>query len=157
MVKPVLYSLHNCPYAMRARLAIVLSGVPVNLRAIVLKNKPVERVRASPKAEVPVLVFDNGEVIDQSLDIMLWALGQQDPHNVLYSHDPSAMQDMLSLIKRNDTEYRDALLKYRCAKRYHETTEETDRQACEVFILLLEQGCQTNALSLFQISDPTRP
>ena len=144
MVKPVLYSLQNCPYAMRARLAIVLSGVQVNLRAIVLKNKPVEMVRASPKAEVPVLVFENGEVIDQSLDIMLWALGQQDPHNVLYSHDSAAMPDMLSLIKRNDTEYRNALLKYRCAKRYHEATEESDRQACEVFILLLEQRLLTH-------------
>lgn len=139
MANPVLYSLQNCPYAMRARMAIVLSGVQVNLRAIVLKNKPDEMVRASPKAEVPVLVFDNGEVIDQSLDIVLWALGQQDPHNVLYSDDPSAMQDMLSLIERNDTEYRNALLKYRCAKRYHEATEEADRQACEVFMLLLEQ------------------
>ncbi len=139
MANPVLYSLQNCPYAMRARMAIVLSGVQVNLRAIVLKNKPGEMVRASPKAEVPVLVFDNGEVIDQSLEIMLWALAQQDPHNVLYSHDPSAMQGMLSLIECNDTEYRNALLKYRCAKRYHEATEEADRRACEVFMLLLEQ------------------
>jgi len=139
MAKPVLYSLQNCPYAMRARMAIVLSGVQVNLRAIVLKNKPDEMLRASPKAEVPVLVFDNGEVIGQSLDIMLWALGQQDPHNVLYSHDPSAMQGMLSLIEHNDTEYRNALLKYRCAKRYHEASEEADRRACEVFMLLLEQ------------------
>lgn len=144
MANPVLYSLQNCPYAMRARMAIVLSGVQVNLRAIVLKNKPDEMVRASPKAEVPILVFDNGEVIDQSLDIMLWALAQQDPHNVLYSDDPSAMQDMLSLIERNDTEYRNALLKYRCAKRYHEATEEADRQACEVFMLLLEQRLSTH-------------
>ncbi|MBV1874918.1 MAG: glutathione S-transferase N-terminal domain-containing protein, partial [Gammaproteobacteria bacterium] len=75
MAYPILYSLHNCPYALRARLAVLLSGVPVNLRAIVLKNKPAEMVSASPKAEVPVLILGNGQVIDQSLDIMLWVLG----------------------------------------------------------------------------------
>ena len=139
MAYPILYSLHNCPYALRARLAVLLSGVPVNLRAIVLKNKPAEMVSASPKAEVPVLILGNGQVIDQSLDIMLWVLGEADPLNVLYAQEPSALVQMLGLIERNDTEFRDVLLKYRCAKRYHESTEEAYRQECEVFLLFLEQ------------------
>ncbi len=144
MANPILYSLQNCPYAMRARLAILLSGLAVNLRAIVLKNKPDEMVLASPKAEVPVLVLDNGQVIDQSLEIMLWTLGSNDPHNLLYSHAPSALQDMLGLIERNDTYYQNALLKYRSAKRYHEAAEEEHRQTCEVFLLLLEQRLSTH-------------
>lgn len=139
MAYPILYSLHNCPYALRARLAVLLSGVPVNLRAIVLKNKPEEMVCASPKAEVPVLILGNGQVIDQSLDIMLWVLGEADPLNVLYGQEPSALVQMLALIERNDTEFRKVLLKYRCAKRYHEDTEEAYRQECEVFLLFLEQ------------------
>lgn len=139
MAYPTLYSLQNCPYAMRARLAVLLSGMPVNLRAIVLKNKPDEMLRASPKAEVPVLILENGWVIDQSLDIMLWVLGENDPHGVLYSQEPSVLVQMLALIERNDTEFGNVLLKYRCAKRYHENTEEFYRQECEVFLLFLEQ------------------
>ena len=139
MAYPTLYSLQNCPYAMRARMAVLLSEVPINLRAIVLKNKPEEMLLASPKAEVPVLILSNGQVIDQSLDIMLWVLGENDPHNVLYSEDPCALKQMLGLIERNDTEYRSALLKYKSAKRYHEDTEEAYRQECEVFLFDLEQ------------------
>ena len=139
MAYPTLYSLQNCPYAMRARMAVLLSEIPVNLRAIVLKDKPEEMVSASPKAEVPVLILSNGQVIDQSLDIMLWVLGENDPHNVLYSQEPPALAQMLCLIERNDTEYRDVLLKYKCAKRYHEDTEDSYRQECEAFLLFLEQ------------------
>lgn len=139
MAYPTLYSLQNCPYAMRARMAVLLAEVPVNLRAIVLKNKPEEMIRASPKSEVPVLILDNGRVIDQSLDIMLWALGENDPHNLLYSEVPLALAEMLCLVERNDTEYREDLSQYKCAKRYHKDTEAFYRQRCEVFLMGLEQ------------------
>ena len=76
---PVLYSFRRCPYAMRARLAIVVSGLHVELREVVLKNKLSELLAASPKATVPVLVLPSGEVIDESLNVMQWALGQHDP------------------------------------------------------------------------------
>ena len=77
---PVLYSFRRCPYAMRARLALKAAGVTVALREVVLRDKPVELLAASPKGTVPVLVLPTGEVIEQSLDIMRWALAQRDPH-----------------------------------------------------------------------------
>ena len=76
---PVLYSFRRCPYAMRARLALLASGVRCELREVVLKNKPADMLAASPKGTVPVLVLDDGTVLAQSLDIMLWALRQSDP------------------------------------------------------------------------------
>ena len=80
---PILYSFRRCPYAMRARLAILVSGIQVELREVVLRNKPPELLAASPKGTVPVLVTVDGQVIDQSLDIMLWALRQKDRKSVV--------------------------------------------------------------------------
>jgi len=76
---PVLYSFRRCPYAIRARLAINYSGVKVEQRDIELKNKPAAMLVASPKGTVPVLVLNGGQVIDESRDIIHWALGQNDP------------------------------------------------------------------------------
>lgn len=81
--RPVLYSFRRCPYAMRARLAIAVSGVHCELREIVLRDKPADMLQASPKGTVPVLVDTDGTVIDQSLDIMVWALRQYDPQGWL--------------------------------------------------------------------------
>ena len=76
---PVLWSFRRCPYAMRARLAIAASGQQVLLREILLRDKPAAFVAASPKATVPVLQLADGTVIDESRDIMMWALNQSDP------------------------------------------------------------------------------
>ena len=78
---PILYSFRRCPYAMRARLALWQSGVRVELREVVLRDKPAELLAISPKGTVPVLQFSDGTVIEQSLDIMLWALAQSDTSN----------------------------------------------------------------------------
>ena len=80
---PVLYSFRRCPYAMRARLALLISGQTCELREVVLRDKPAALLAVSPKATVPVLVTVNGEVIEQSLDIMLWALRRNDPQGWL--------------------------------------------------------------------------
>ena len=80
---PVLYSFRRCPYAMRARLALAVSGQRCELREVVLKAKPQGLLQASPKGTVPVLVLPSGQVLEQSLDIMLWALGQHDPQRWL--------------------------------------------------------------------------
>ena len=74
MSLPILYSLRQCPYAMRARIGLLQAKQPVILRDIVMKNIPKEMLDASPKGEVPVLVFEDSSVIDESLDIMIWAL-----------------------------------------------------------------------------------
>jgi len=142
---PVLYSLQNCPYAMRARLALLLAQQKVQIRAITMKNKPAEMLLASPKGTVPVLVIENnGEsmVIDESLDVMLWALNRNDPDNLLYSHDPKALPEMLKVIEENDTEFKPSLEKYKRAKRFHGDDgnyQETCRLECEPFIQDLEQ------------------
>ena len=86
MTLPILYSLQNCPYAMRARLSILLAQQTLVLRAIVMNNKPAEMLAMSPKGTVPVLVLQSESkkhVIDESLDIMLWALKLNDPENLL--------------------------------------------------------------------------
>ncbi len=139
---PVLYSLQNCPYAMRARLAILLAQQKVQIRAITMKDKPAEMLLASPKATVPVLVIENGDedkVVDESLDIMMWALNRNDPENLLYSHDPKALPEMLNIIEENDDEFKPNLEKYKRAKRFHGDDLETCRLECEPFIQALEQ------------------
>src|SRR5206468_13064094 len=84
---PILYSFRRCPYAMRARMAIAVSGQRCELREIVLKSKPPEMLAASPKATVPVLVLPGGSVIEQSLDIMRWSLTRHDPAGWLDHED----------------------------------------------------------------------
>lgn len=139
MPPPILYSLRRCPYAMRARLGLLQAEQTVVLRDVVMKNIPVEMLQASPKGTVPVLVFDDSSVIDESIDIMIWALNQNDPNNLLFNDQPSIHSSMLALIKRNDNEFRDSLDKYKVAARYHDTTEVHYRDQCEPFMRHLEQ------------------
>lgn len=141
MTLPILYSLQNCPYAMRARLAILLSQQTVLLRAIVMQNKPPEMLALSPKGTVPVLVLDamsKKVVIDESLDIMLWALKLNDPENLLYSHNADALAQMLKIINENDNDFKPKLEQYKRAKRFHGDDEEQCRLLCEPFIQRLE-------------------
>jgi glutathione S-transferase len=108
---PVLYSFRRCPYAMRARMAIKVSGVKVELREVVLRDKPPELVEASAKATVPVLVLPDSEVIDESLDIMHWALRHNDPGNWLAADDNG-------LIEQNDGPFKASLDRYKYPHRY---------------------------------------
>ena len=135
---PILYSLQHCPYAMRARMGIMLAQQPVLLRAVVTKNKPDEMLVASPKGTVPVLVLNNGTVIDESLDIMVWALQQSDPSNMLIREQINALPTMLALIHRNDKVFKPVLEKYKLAKRKHDFSELFFRRRCEAFIEELE-------------------
>lgn len=114
---PVLYSFRRCPYAMRARLALAVSGQPCELREIVLKNKAPEMLAASPKGTVPVLVMPDGAVIDQSLDIMLWALRQHDPERWL-APQHGTFQAMQTLIAGNDGPFKHDLDRYKYPNRY---------------------------------------
>ena len=114
---PVLYSFRRCPYAMRARLAITMSGVAVELREVILKNKPAELLAVSPKGTVPVLVLPDGQVIDESLDVMLWALSQHDPENWL-APECGNTAEMLALIVGNDGAFKYSLDRYKYPNRY---------------------------------------
>ena len=110
---PILYSFRRCPYAMRARLAIYCSGINVELREIILRDKPKHMLEISPKGTVPVLLLSNGDVIDESLDIMLWALNQSDPKSLLSNQYEN-------LIKLNDTDFKYNLDRYKYPGRYPE-------------------------------------
>ena len=79
---PILYSFRRCPYAMRARLALLVSQIQVEIREVVLREKPLEFLNASASATVPCLITESG-TIDESLDIMIWALKTHDPQNWL--------------------------------------------------------------------------
>ncbi|PVZ69543.1 glutathione S-transferase [Pelagibaculum spongiae] len=144
---PILYSLQHCPYAMRARLGLLMAQQQVMLRAITMKNKPKEMLAISPKGTVPVLVFAdalhkfsiNSKVIDESLDIMLWALQQNDPDDLLHKDSPNDLVAMLNLIKRNDKQFKPQLEIYKKAKRFHLENELDERKKCENFIAELEQ------------------
>ncbi|MBU2869320.1 glutathione S-transferase [Colwellia sp. E2M01] len=135
---PILYSLRNCPYAMRGRLAIYKSKKTVLLRDLVLTNKPPEMLEASPKGTVPVVVLPDGQVIEESLDVMLWALKRSDPDDLLYAYDENCLAEMLVIINEFDTDFKRALEAYKCAKRYQETNVEECRQVCEQYIVRLE-------------------
>jgi glutathione S-transferase len=141
---PVLYSFRRCPYAIRARLALRYTGITVALREVVLKDKPIELIACSPKATVPVLVLDEGrehqEVIDESLDIMLWALAQHDPDGWLDIDTVQAGQ----LIDANDAQFKPWLDRYKYPDRYTELQPGEPRKHCEVFLTVLEGQLQTH-------------
>ena len=106
MTYPILYSLQHCPYAMRARMALLMAQEDVLLRAIVTSDKPKELLRVSAKGTVPVLVLDDGSFLEQSLDIMLWALKKNDPQDLLKVSDPSILTEILTLIDECDVGFR---------------------------------------------------
>ena len=138
MTLPVLYSFRRCPYAMRARLAITASGVCVELREIVLRNKPAEMLRASLKATVPVLVLGD-QVIDESLDIMLWALEQHDPQNLL-THGAQALE----LVARCETEFKPHLDRFKYHVRYVGVDPKQEQQIAAQYLQELDRLLQKN-------------
>jgi glutathione S-transferase len=153
MSLPYLYSLQHCPYALRARLGLLLAGQAVMVRAVDLRDKPAEMLTTSKKATVPILVIpdDNneiGKIIDESLDIMLWALHINDPQNLLYSADTDALPKMLNFISRYDSEFIHALDKYKQASRYHDASLVLCREECEKFIAELEHILEGNSFLL---------
>ncbi len=141
MLAPVLYTFRRCPYAMRARLALHTSGVPVEPREILLKDKPAALLQASPKGTVPVLVLADGLVLEQSVDIMLWALQQSDPLHWLPA-DHAALQDTLACIATNDGPFKQALDRYKYPARFGLDSVTTAREAATDLLMAWEQRLQ---------------
>ncbi len=110
-----LYSFRRCPYAMRARMGLLQAKIHHEHREVVLKDKPKEMLSASPKGTVPVLITANGQVIDESLDIMHWALSQHDPEGWIPDLHRA---DIYHLIERNDGPFKYALDRYKYPNRY---------------------------------------
>ncbi|HEY7884522.1 MAG TPA: glutathione S-transferase [Cellvibrionaceae bacterium] len=132
---PCLYSFRRCPYAIRARLGLLCAGLQVSLREVVLKDKPAQMLAISPKGTVPVLQLADGSVIEQSRDIMTWALEQQDPIGLL---DANILHQAGALIEQNDNEFKYWLDRYKYADRYLEMTQTEYRQRGEVFLQVLD-------------------
>jgi len=114
---PVLYSFRRCPYAMRARLALAAAEQACELREVVLKNKPAEMLAASPKGTVPVLLAGDGTVLEQSLDVMLWALRRNDPLRWL-APEAGTLADMLALVAECDGGFKPLLDRYKYPGRH---------------------------------------
>lgn len=132
---PIFYSFRRCPYAMRARLALVMAGREVELREVVLKDKPAELLKISPKGTVPVLFDTDQNVIEESLDIMLWAA---EHHAIWQSLDEQQRKEAFILIEENDVSFKQALDRYKYADRYPEHSEQYYRQQGEQFLSKLE-------------------
>ena len=142
MSYPVLYSFRRCPYAMRARLAVAASERPCELREVVLRDKPQALLTASPKATVPVLVDVDGQVIDQSLDIMFWALRQNDPHLWL-APQQGTPDAMLALIGECDGPFKHALDRYKYPQRYDDISGADYRDQAVPWLASLNERLET--------------
>ena len=139
MTKAILYSFRRCPYAMRGRMGLKVSGLTYEHREIILRDKPQEMLEASPKGTVPVYVNEDGAVIEESLDLLHWALSQNDPLGWLDCNRVEAD----ALIAANDTDFKHHLDRYKYASRYSDDAKRGDidmnhRFEAEKFIRILE-------------------
>lgn len=144
---PVLYSFRRCPYAMRARLALQYSGIKVELREVVLRDKPREMLSLSSAGTVPVLELPGKKVIVESWDIMLWALRQNDPECWL-GRDESLLTDAAMLVEMNDYSFKPDLDHYKYADRYPQHSREYYRSQGEEFLQQLEEMLATSRFLL---------
>ncbi|KPH00312.1 glutathione S-transferase [Pseudomonas sp. RIT-PI-q] len=133
-----LYSFRRCPYAMRARMALRYAGVALDIVEVSLKAKPAEMLALSSKGTVPVLSVD-GQVIDESLEIMRWALAQNDPQDWLLKDDPQGQPRIAALIEENDQAFKVHLNRYKYAERYPEQPMAFYRAEGEVFLRKLDE------------------
>lgn len=152
--RPVLYTFRRCPYAMRARLAIASAGIEVELREVVLRDKPPSMLKASPKGTVPVLALPDGTVIDESIDIMIWALRQSDPDGWLspwlHQHD-----DVDRLIRQNDGPFKKSLDRYKYPVRYADENIDPDEQRALALDILREWEARLSREGWLFASRPT--
>lgn len=137
-MQPILYSFRRCPYAIRARLAVASSGVSVELREVLLRDKAPAFLATSPSATVPCLQSDDG-VTDESLDIMIWALQRSDPEGLLDM--PEAGH---ALIETNDGAFKTALDRYKYHTRHADVDPARERAKASAFLALLETHLQEN-------------
>ncbi|MBC3347279.1 glutathione S-transferase [Pseudomonas sp. SWRI196] len=144
MNRATLYSFRRCPYAMRARMALRYSAVELNIVEVSLKAKPPEMLALSSKGTVPVLQVD-GEVIDESLEIMRWALAQHDPDNWRLLGNLEGQALTAALIEENDQVFKLHLNRYKYPERYPEYPLEHYRAEGEVFLRRLEALLEARA------------
>ena len=131
---PILYSFRRCPYAMRARMALAYANINLELREVVLRDKPPSMLQASSKGTVPVLLFDD-KVIDESFEVMMWAINQHDPDGWLnYSADQ--ISAMIKLVEACEADFKPWLDKYKYSDRH---PEHSQQYYCEQALPFLQQ------------------
>jgi glutathione S-transferase len=140
----ILYSFRRCPYAMRARLALIYAGIEVELREILLKDKPSSMLAISAKGTVPVLQLSNDQVINESIDILHWALAINDPDNWRLNDDLSLQQQAIELVAANDSEFKTQLDRYKYADRFPENPAQVYRDAACAYLQRLENLLKEN-------------
>jgi len=134
---PVLYANDGCPYVFRARIALMYSGIEVEHREILIDNKPPSMLEASPKGTVPTLILFDGSVIDESWDIIRWAIRQNDPENWIGENN-AALELAEELVEKNDGEFGEPSMYYKFSSYYPDRDRLQDRSDCEPFLDELE-------------------
>jgi len=125
MTNDILYSFRRCPYAIRVRWALLICEINVEIREINLKNKPQDFLNKSKTKTVPILIKKNNEVIEESLDIILWALSESKKKNLKVIYFPAnKKEDIIEIIKENDNEFKYHLDRFKYASRYQIGDEE---------------------------------
>ena len=132
----ILYSFRRCPYAIRARWALLNTNQSVELREVDLKNKPIELIQISKKATVPVLKTSLNTVIDESLDIMIWSIERSNMHSLLGANNDKS-QEVFSLIETNDKIFKYHLDRFKYASRFDFRESETHQNAGMKILLSL--------------------
>ncbi len=135
MKNNILYSFRRCPFAIRARWAILNTNQVVELREVDLKNKPIELIEISKKSTVPVLKTNLNKVIDESIDIMIWSIKRSNMHKLFFDNDKS--KEIFSLIETNDKIFKYHLDRFKYASRFSDQELETHRNAAMEILLSL--------------------
>ncbi len=147
MNEPILYSFRRCPYCMRAHMGLKYSLLIIKLREVSLKEMPDELLKVSPHETVPVLILSADNVMDESWDILKWALLKNDPDNWL-GEDNKYLLDAEMLVETNDFSFKENLDHYKYADRHPEHSKEHYRNEGEEFIEELEDMLSDNAYLL---------
>ena len=140
-MQPILYSFRRCPYAIRARMALLLYGVAYETVEVSLKEKPEALLKLNPAGTVPVLVIDENTIIAESLDIIRWAMAQNEKQGPLIAGESQMMQELIQI---NDTQFKHWLDRYKYADRHPEQTEEDYQFEVQRFLNLYDAHLQTS-------------
>ena len=135
----ILFSFRRCPYAIRARWALLNTNQVVELREVELNNKPIELIQISEKATVPVLKTSSNKVIDESLDIMIWSIKRSNMYALFGDNKNDKSQEIFSLIEINDKTFKYHLDRFKYAYRFNAEESETHRAACMKILLSLNK------------------
>ena len=135
----ILYSFRRCPYAIRARWALLNTNQIVELREVELKNKPIELIQISKKATVPVLKTNLNKVIDESLEIMIWSIKRSNMYELFGANNDEKSKEIFSLIKRNDNIFKYHLDRFKYASRFNIEDSETHRSEAMKILLSLNK------------------